>query len=58
MTSKKTSVRKPIAPPADNKETKRGYNEKNPTQPQGAFKPDANSSPKKAPKKSAGNQTS
>ncbi len=51
MKLKKTSPGKTLPVPSNDKEVKRGYNEKNPTQPQGAFKPDANSSPKKAPKK-------
>lgn len=36
---------------SDSGEVKRGYNEKNPGQPQGAFKPDATKTTPKAPKK-------
>ena len=37
---------------SDNSEVKRGYNERNPGQPEGAFKPDAAKTTPKAPKKS------
>jgi len=51
MKKKPADNEKQPPPPATNSDdTKKGYNEKNPTQPQGAFKPDKTTSPKKAPK--------
>lgn len=35
----------------DTKEVKKGYNEQNPVQPQGSFKPDSKDSKEVAPKK-------
>ncbi len=50
MKTRKTTNIKSV-PTTDSKEIKRGYNEKNPTEPQGAFSPDSSSGPKKAPLK-------
>jgi|GEM_PF-1661358 len=52
MKSKPTTNDKNPPPPAtQSDDTKKGYNEKNPTQPGGAFKPDAATTKAKPPKK-------